>query len=346
MHTVVPFESSLTAELIDQPTRVARLASGWGALYAHSSARTPFQSHEWLLPWIDVFCPASLRVVAVCHQDRLIGLAPLLIYPRESERVLAFAGGGVSDYLDVLAEPGNEPAIIEAIFSAVLEDQSWTTLELTDLAPHSILLQSAQLRQLALRHDTSSVLSLPTNHIELIGTFSKRQRANLRNARSRLQRTGGGLIECATAETVPEFLDDLFRLHTMRWSERGEPGVLKEERLRAFHSLATRCLLARGILRIFRLRLEAGTAAVIYAFFDRDTVYCYLQGFDPGFAFLSPGTLLMFSVIEAAVGWGMRSFDFLRGQEAYKQHWRPQDRSTYRITLGRRDVARLSSSKP
>jgi CelD/BcsL family acetyltransferase involved in cellulose biosynthesis len=344
MQTLPYLESPLDVEILDEPSRVARLAAEWGALFARCRFRTPFQSPQWLLAWIETFTPLRLRVVVVRNQDRLLGVAPLLIYRRGAERLLAFAGGGVSDYLDVLSEPGQESTVVAAVFSAILEDPGWSTLELTDLAPNSVLLRSAALRQLASTHDTTSVLVLPSELGELLQCFSKRQRANLRNARSRLERQGGGAVECARPETAQEFLEDLFRLHTRRWSDKGQPGVLDDDRLRAFHRMVVPGLIASGRLHLYRLRVAAGTAAVIYSLFDANTVYCYLQGFDPGFGFFSPGTLLMFSVIEDAIASGMRSFDFLRGQEAYKQHWRAESRSTYRLSLEREHLRSLSNA--
>ncbi|MBV9182654.1 MAG: GNAT family N-acetyltransferase [Acidobacteria bacterium] len=337
--------SQLRTEVIDEPAKVAALRSEWHQLFLRCSARTPFQSAEWLLSWMEIFCPANLRVVVVRENGRMIGIAPLLIYPRQAERVLGFAGGGISDYLDVLAEAGKEVAVCQATFAAVSQDPSWTIMELTDIGPHSMLMRLPSLRPFRFAHDRSSVLPLPSDRRELLPIFSPRQRANLRNARSRLERAGGGLIEFARVETLSEFLEDLFRLHTLRWSDKGEPGVLEEERLRTFHKIAAPLLIARGLLRIYRLRVQAGTAAVLYTLFDRDTVYCYLQGFHPEFGFFSPGTLLMFSAIEDAVDRGMRSFDFLRGQEAYKQHWRAQAQSTYQVRAAAADVAWLSSSQ-
>jgi CelD/BcsL family acetyltransferase involved in cellulose biosynthesis len=344
MNTFSSLESPLEIEILDQPARVAGLASEWGRLFARCRIRTPFQSPEWLLAWIETFSPSNLRVVVVRNHDRLLGVAPLLIYPRDAERLLAFAGGGVSDYLDVLSEPGQESAVVAAVFSAILEDPGWTRLELTDVAPNSVLLRSVALRQLASTHDNTSVLALPSELGELLQCFSKRQRANLRNVRSRLERSGGGSVERATPDTMPEFLEDLFRLHTRRWSDKGEPGVLDDHRLRAFHRMATPGLMASGRLHLYRLRVAVGTAAVMYCLFDANTVYCYLQGFDPGFAFFSPGTLLMSSLMEDAIACGMRSFDFLRGQEAYKQHWRAESRSTYRLCLARDHLRSLSNA--
>jgi CelD/BcsL family acetyltransferase involved in cellulose biosynthesis len=42
-----------------------------------------------------------------------------------------------------------------------------------------------------------------------------------------------------------------------------------------------------------------------------------------------------------AISVGMRNFDFLRGQEVYKQHWRAEPKPTYRIQLPRSAVGAL-----
>jgi CelD/BcsL family acetyltransferase involved in cellulose biosynthesis len=86
----------------------------------------------------------------------------------------------------------------------------------------------------------------------------------------------------------------------------------------------------------FLNRLKNQTLAVLYSLFGESTVFCYLQGYDPEFAALSPGTYLMFAAMEDAILSGMKKFDLLRGEEGYKQHWRAQAEATYRITLTNR----------
>jgi CelD/BcsL family acetyltransferase involved in cellulose biosynthesis len=249
-------------------------------------------------------------------------------------------GGGISDYLDVVVEPGYEGYAAAELFRTVLESpDDWNVLDLTDLPRQSLLLNLPAVQHSVREHDTCSVLRLPSTEEQLLQVFSKRQRANLRNAHSRLQRAGGGSIETATAENVSEFLNDLFALHTTRWSGRGEPGVLADERIRKFHLTCAPELLKDGILHLSRLRLGSRTLAIIYSLFSQETAFCYLQGFDPEFASLSPGTQLMYSVIHDALNGGMREFDFLRGKEDYKQHWRPERRLTYRIQIARRVLA-------
>jgi CelD/BcsL family acetyltransferase involved in cellulose biosynthesis len=284
---------------------------------------------------MESFSPQEPVVIEVRHQGVLIGIAPLLIYSKGAERVLAFMGGGVSDYLDILVDPQYTDQTIASLFVAIQQISNWEVLELTDLPSNSALLRNPITQHSISEHDICSVLNLPESREELLHVFSKRQRANLRNARSRIQKAGGAQIEIASSETLPCFLEDLFRLHTARWSRTGQPGVLHDEAVKAFHVAAAPGLLECGALGLYRLRLGRRTIAVIYALFDRETVLCYLQGFDPESAYFSPGTVLMFAVIEDAVKRGFRKFDFLRGEEPYKQHWRALGQPTYRITLDR-----------
>jgi CelD/BcsL family acetyltransferase involved in cellulose biosynthesis len=335
MISSIEIGTELSARVLRSVKEVKQVSSDWRDLFRHCRA-TAFQSPDWLLPWIEVFSPEDMMAVEVRCADRLVGLAPFLIYRRDSERVLAFMGGGVSDYLDVLVDPGFEPQAIFEIVGAFLNaHEEWTVLDLTDLPSHSALLLIPFFHRSAREHDSCSVLHLPQTREELLQLFSKRQRANLRNARSRIERAGGGQFEIAAAENLSEFLDDLFKLHTDRWSEQGQSGVLDNERVRAFHSSCAPGLLQSGLLHLSRLRLANRTIAVIYSLLSDRTAYCYLQGFDPDFSSLSPGTQLMFSVMSDALARGRREFDFLRGREAYKQHWRAETKPTFRIQLPR-----------
>ncbi len=318
--------------ILTDAAQLRAIADEWNGLYSRCPGATPFQHPEWVISWVETFSPECIRVIEVRSGSMLVGLAPLLIYLRGEERVLAFMAGGISDYLDLLVDAQCEREAVTAIFEAIQKLDRWTTLDLTDLPANSVL-HRPTLAQLAAQHDRCSSLVLPATREELLQHLSKRQRANLRQAHSRLEKSGGALVEVAKAETLTEFLDDLFRLHASRWVRAGQPGVLADEKVKAFHRKATPELLARGILRLYRLRSKDQTLAVLYALLGGSTVFCYLQGYDPDFAALSPGTYLMFAVMEDAILSGMNKFDLLRGEEGYKQHWRAQAEATYRLSL-------------
>lgn len=336
--------SRITSKLLHSPAEFDAISAEWKEIFLRCPDATPFQHPSWLLCWIQAFQPRDLIGIEVRAGKRLIGFAALLIYPRDGERVLAFAGGGVSDYLNLVAEPGSEQLVIEQVLDAVQSIPIWTILDLTDLSGNSTLMQSALGREHTRKHDVCYVLPLPQSTEQLVESVTKRQWSNLRNARSRTQREGEATIERATAQNSSEFLDDLVRLHTIRWNELDQNGVLSDSKLLDFHRGVAPALLKDGLVRLYRMRLNERTIAVIYAFFHRETVFCYLQGFDPKFAHLSPGTQLMFAVIEDAVTLGMRRFDFLRGEEGYKLHWRPQGEPTFRIELPREHLSKQLSS--
>ncbi len=122
----------MTLERIDARDRLEALRPAWSALWDRCPNATPFQSPEWLLPWWDVFAPGGIETLALHDGDRLAGLAPLY---RAEDGIARFIGAGISDYLDVLAEPGFESDVAAAVFSL-------RNADLTDLPASSPLLAS------------------------------------------------------------------------------------------------------------------------------------------------------------------------------------------------------------
>ncbi len=89
-------------------------------------------------------------------------------------------------------------------------------------------------------------------------------------------------------------------------------------------------LLAAGLLRFWTLTIHGTVAGAYYGFARASAAYAYLGGFDPEFAYESPGTLLVGAAIEAAWRDGAGQFHFLRGQEPYKYEWGARDLWTRR----------------
>jgi len=327
----------LRAHVLRDIASAERRGPEWSDLWSRCPDATTFQRPEWLLAWMRTFPPSHPLLIEVRRSDQLVGFAPLLIYRDGSERVLALMGGGVSDYLDILVDPHFAKETLTAIWNHIKEEPDWTTLDLTDLPSTSPLLHTwpDDLHFSKIAHDVCSGLTLPSTIEELKSLLPFRQLRNLRNARNRLQRAGNVHIEFATPENLPLFLGTLFDLHGRRWAAGGQSGVLADPAIRSFHKSAAPQLLQRGVLRLYRLRLNGNSVASLYTLFERDTVFCYLQGFDPGYAHFSPGTHLLGSVIADAVREGKHRIDFLRGREPYKHHWGSAENPTFRIRARR-----------
>jgi CelD/BcsL family acetyltransferase involved in cellulose biosynthesis len=310
------------------------LREDWSALCDRAPRITPFQRPEWLLPYARAFPPHDPWILAVHDNGRLAGLLPLFLYPNGPDRTLAPLGAGISDYLDAALEPGSEPAVLDALW-AFLETRrdDWDLCDWEQVPAESPLVRHpapAGFQEETLPGDPCPVLSLPDRVEDLGQVVSTRQLSNLRKFRRKAETLGALVLDRADTATWEEQLDALFALHGARWSARGQAGVLATDSLHAFHREVAAGFLARGALFLHTLRLDGRTVACIYGFREKETVYCYLQGFDPEFEKLSPGVMVLGGVIEAAVRDGARTIDLLRGREDYKYRWGAKDRETVR----------------
>lgn len=330
---------------VEEVTRLADLEAvraEWSALCDRCPAVTPFQRPEWLIAWWRAFRPAEPWVVLLRREGRLAGVAPFLFYSNDlngGERTVAFLGGGVSDYLDVVLDPEIRGAAAEALFGLLAERTGrWQVCDFEPLPPDSPLLQAqAPLGwgAEAEPRDVCPVLRLPSRLEDLGQVVPARQLSNLRKYRRKAEAAGGLRTEVADEDGWEEALETLIRLHESRWASQGQPGVLQGEALHTFHREAAQGFLARGALLLIALRLEDDTVAALYGFQEGSTVFCYLQGFEPRFEKLSPGVMVVGAAVEEAVQRGARSLDFLRGKEEYKYRWGAKDRVTWRKRLWR-----------
>ncbi|HEY8564637.1 MAG TPA: GNAT family N-acetyltransferase [Beijerinckiaceae bacterium] len=335
--------SGFQVEVLRRPEELRALAPAWRELLARCPAGTPFQSPDWLIPWFETFAPGDLATVAVSRDGGLVALAPLYRETGPLGRRLLPLGISLSDYLDVLIDPGAPragEALVDALAALGLD---WDSLSLEELRPEAagLTLPAGSMR------DDGAAAQSACPVLPLRGTLAEtlpaRKLRKLRMARNRADRRGDAVIEAVAIDGAGAFLDELFRLHALRWRERGEPGVLADEKVQRFHRRALPGLIGAGLARALVARFGNEVGGAYYGFADHDRAYAYLGGFDPAFAYESPGTLLVGHAIEDAVSAGCTEFHFLRGQEAYKYEWGAVDRWNQRWTLRPGEALRASA---
>jgi CelD/BcsL family acetyltransferase involved in cellulose biosynthesis len=313
------------------------LRDEWSTLCDLSPRATPFQRPEWLLPWWRAFPPGEPWALAVREEGRLAALAPLLVYPNEGRRTVAFCGGGVSDYCDVVTDPEGEDEAVAALFSHLTARRDfWEMADFEPVPGESPLLRIAAPDGLEARTEPRDVcpgIDLPGRIEDLHGVVPTRQLANLRKYRRKAEALGELRLQTLDDRSWEELLDVLIHLHGARWQELGEAGMLGGDGLRAFHREVAAGYHARGALGLYALCLDGHPLAALYGFREKGAFFCYMQGFDPDWARLSPGAMVTGGVIEDVIRQRMRRIDFLRGREAYKYAWGAADRETFRRTL-------------
>ena len=321
----------LSTELIESAAELEALRPEWEALWAHCPGATPFQWPAWLVAWWRHFTPGALFSVAVRRAGRLVAVAPFYIEAGAQGRRILPIGISLSDYLDVLIDPAcGEPAGCAVVARLVAEARRWDGWDLEDLAPGAAafgLPCPGGCTEAASDSHTAPVLALPAAVDALSECIPARKLRKLRMARNRAARRGAVTLVRADESDMDELLDRLFALHRARWENRGEPGgVLSDARVEHFQREVAPDLLAAGMLRLYALRIDGHVIGAYYGLAHGARAYAYLGGFDPDYAFESPGTILIGHAIEEAVREGAREFHFLRGPESYKYEWGAVDR--------------------
>jgi CelD/BcsL family acetyltransferase involved in cellulose biosynthesis len=329
----------LAVEEVSTADGLRALRPEWETLWGASPRATPFQHPAWLIAWWTWLGGDDLRTLVLRDpgSGRMIGIFPVFVWPGDGPRQLTPVGNGISDHVDLLAAPGCEARVADAILAHLAESRgSWDTADFRDLPADSALLRASIPRGIRawVEDDVACpVLHLPKTIDHLPDAVPAAFLKKVRYYTRRLERDLAAEYVSADDEAgAAEMMDALERLHAARWAERGG-GVLEDERVRGFHREVAAAFVRRGVLRLFSLSLDGETAAVWYGFGAKGCVHYYLGGFDPALERYSPGTVMVGHAISRAVEEGAAEFDFLRGGEAYKYAWGAVDRPQRRMRI-------------
>jgi CelD/BcsL family acetyltransferase involved in cellulose biosynthesis len=340
INTVLSSSSRLTVEIIKTLGVLEQLQDAWWALWDRCPRSTAFQSPAWLIPWWRYLGTGRLWTLAVRLDNCLVGLAAFHISPTggAAEPTVLLLGTGVSDYLDVLVDPQFRERGCELISKVLGQCPDWERCQFDQLPDGCALLEGVGFDGISShveQHEVCPALSLTSKIEQLKAVIPRAMLANVRYYQRRLRERAQFRIERADHDTFEEFFSSLIRLHSARWAERGQVGVISDFTVQQFHREAAFELLSRNLLRLYGLRAGDDIIAVLYAFGYHRTTSFYLSGFDPAWKANSPGVLLIAHAIEEAVGEQCKKFDFLRGREPYKYLWGAKDKVTWRYEVRR-----------
>ena len=332
---------------------LSALAVDWNQL----AQDVPFRTWTWLETWWRHYGrPAGAEsraqerfVLAVFDAaGALAAVAPWYVQQaRVQGRVIRQLGGGevCSDYLGIPCRPGAEEAVSAALASWLtdsasnsrlsgLHDDHWDLLRLSQVDPEDAVLHALMQRLQEQGHAIHSSpaeycwrLTFPATWEDYLASLSKSHRKQIRRLERSHLETGRALVhQVDRAEELPRALDILIELHQLRRYSLGEPGSFASSRFTAFHRDVAPQLLESGRLRLFWMELDGKPAAAEYHFGGTKVVYAYSAGVDPDLLDEEPGRIIGAATIRHALEQGFEAFDFLRGNEPYKAHWRGEPR--------------------
>ena len=338
--------AGLSCQVVDTTTGLAGLRRAWEQIASSAEAPAPFLTWEWQESWWAVFSASYRpRTLVFSQQGEVVGIAPLCIHP-EREGTLQFAGGeDLSDQLGLLALPGFEEQVAEAVVGWArssgatemdlhfLRDWGW------ELPALERAVERQGLRGEVHPEEVSPAIDLPPSFDEYLSLrLGKKDRHELRRKMRRLdqERPGWRLVgpdELGLEAALTEFL------HLLRASREAKDQFLTPKVERFFREVAER-FQRRGWLRLALLEEGGVLAAGTFGFCLGRVWYLYNSGYDPAQAHLSPGLLCVAEGIRGAIEAGCQQADLLRGNEGYKYRLGAQDQFLVNLRVALTQEAR------
>jgi CelD/BcsL family acetyltransferase involved in cellulose biosynthesis len=293
----------------------------WEQLESLDLHATVFTSWRWLRAYLPL---ARMRWSILVLRDgaEAVAYLPIAFGGSVLDRELYLGGNPIADYTGMIAHPEHEEAAV-ARFAAALADERWDAFNACDVRDPRV---EAIVKILSERGfgmcetDLTRCLSValpPTWEEYVTGKISAKTRVNtLRVERRLAEALPNFRVSEATDSDIDAHVEATVKLHHDRWG-----GNLKTAR-KHFGGLF-RATYERGLLRIFVYWDGAAPIAGAAVFVDelQSSFGLYMIGFDEAYAKLSPGKGIIGRAIRAAIESGYRRFDFLRGDEPFKQNY-------------------------
>jgi len=325
--TVLPH--GLAGEVLLGPEACDALLPDWEHLARLQPSTILFQTPALIQTWARHFAPAgaSLATLVLRHEGRPVFIWPLLVERRAFVRVVSAAGAPVSQYDEILLDPGVDA---KAVFAAAL------TVLADIIEPDLVLLErvraDSQLRA-ALGETAPFCWGEAAPYADLsrgMDAVLSNQRGNTaRNQRKRIKRFEGAghsafAVAGDPAESEAWLLEALaLKRNWLRETGRLSRAFVQCKTVSCLTDLARTMSLADASLRLVltRLSLDGRTAAIEAGFVHGGAYHLYLGAFAPEFSKHGPGNILTQRVLEWCATNGIERYDMMAPRSRHKSEW-------------------------
>jgi CelD/BcsL family acetyltransferase involved in cellulose biosynthesis len=282
------------------------LAAAWELAFQRAPGSV-FQSFPLARRWIEIF-GREFEIEVWSNGSALLPLA-------RHEGGLRPLGEGLFDYVDLIGPPADGSS------SGWWEPPAWRQLQITGVRADSPHL--AFWRQWA--GEGEIFTAAPYRHANgaCLDAEHRRAAARWRHA----QAEGARLLRLDEPAARQHLLAWILERKAMRLSAQGAATVLGQAECRWLQRMVE-C--EPQLSELWCLQLQERTIAGLLCWTHRKTRYAYTISHDPAFDPLSPGILLLFAVLRLTLeaGW---CFDFLTGEQAFKQRFATHRESLWRF---------------
>ena len=297
-------------------------------------AGNPFASREWIQTWWMHFGDGRQPVVGILRDGAggLQVVVPIYVWRRRPMRMARFIGHGPADFLGAVHAPADREAAADAL-AETLGAAGCQALLAERLPGGSPL--PAGWTGYALLEETSPVLTFDgASWDEFLASRSSNFRQQVRRRERNLARRHELRFRLTEhQDTFDEDFATLGRLHTARWGKDAPNAFAGGDQ--PFHRDFAALALERGWLRLWTMELDGRPAACWHGLRFGGVEWYYQAGRDPAFDSEAVGFVLLAHTVREAMADGMTAYNFLRGDESYKDRYGPTPERVRTSVAGR-----------
>ena len=322
-HSPAGVEAAAAVTIIRSLEELDGLADAWDALAARSGL--PMQDHAWTSAAAASFAAEGrLHIVAAGVPPDVTAIAPL-VWSRSGDGYLELIGvselGEPMDYLYA------DPRALAPLTAALARLRRRLTLTRLPAASPAVAALRRSYRGRGVVLDSPSDgwpwIPLDARWKEPEAQLSAGRRSDLRRAMRIAEKMGPVSAEVVSPapDALGPQLDEALRVEAASWKGREGTALAEDPERGAFFRRYAAAACRKGTLRIGFLRIGGQTAAMQIAVTSGDRFSLLKIGYNQAFARCSPGSLLMCETIRYAAAHGVRSYEFLGGDEPWTQMW-------------------------
>jgi CelD/BcsL family acetyltransferase involved in cellulose biosynthesis len=318
----------------------------WNDLLAKSHDKNIFLTWEWLFVWWEHFSDnKKLKILMVEDQDDIIGIIPLL-YSNYRTFLFSYAiveniGLNLSDYGGIIYSDLDDDKM-NMMFSLIKCYLNYNKLifrfdQIPSDSKFFNILHNQSFYQDSLfvgekKTGFSPYLPIQSSLDDHLKMLSNKFRKNLRKGEKNIEKKMGGIEfkKFTTVDSLEKNLDDFWEMHQKKMSYQDVPCFSDSQK--GFLTEVAKKFAQNGWLNLSFLDINGQHASGVLGFEYHGKYYYYQTAFDPNYSY-SVGNIHILYILKDLISRGLKEFDFLRGDEAYKLRWQPLLRSNNRIIM-------------
>lgn len=316
------------------------LPGTWDALLAATPRASVFQTRAWMQSWWDAFSAADThrRSALLLVEDAAatpVAFAPFYRQQRDAGALtlwsyLLWMGHDLAPMQTLLCREACDVDAWRAILTHLRATTpgAWLDLHDVDHATVKALTAACDAADTLRTTGSTTCLSLALDDdADPLVNATPAMRRTMRRVRTWMRDASG--LEWTFEEGMGE--DALARLETLSRARFGDASFCAEAVHTRFLSLLADSMDA--MMSLATVRLGGVPVHVVCGLRHADRYAYFLAGMDPAHATHRPGYVNFLLLFDRLASLGVRHFDFLRGEERYKQDFGPVSETRHHVRL-------------